>query len=50
MSADAPPAARRRGRRFPDGVNAPVQYGVGITAFVVYLLHYQLLPEDAWPN
>ena len=27
-------------------VNAPVQYGVGITALVVYLLHYQLLPED----
>ena len=26
---------------FPDGVNAPVQYGVGIAAFVVYLLHYQ---------
>ena len=26
---------------FPDGV-----YGVGITALVVYLLHYQLLPED----
>ena len=31
---------------FPDGVNAPVQYGVEIAAFVVYLLHYQLLPED----
>jgi transposase len=31
---------------FPDGVNAPVQYGVGIAAFVVYLLHYQLLPEN----
>src|SRR4249919_511873 len=31
---------------FPHGVNAPVQYGVGIAAFVVYLLHYQLLPED----
>ncbi len=31
---------------FPDGVNAPVQYGAKITAFVVYLLHYQLLPED----
>ena len=27
---------------FPDGVNAPVQYGVRITTFVVYLLHYQL--------
>ena len=31
---------------FPDGVNAPVQYGPAITAFVLYLLHYQLLPED----
>src|SRR5271165_1494142 len=30
---------------FPAGVNAPVQYGARITAFVVYLLHYQLLPE-----
>ena len=24
---------------FPDGVNAPVQYGARITAFVIYLLH-----------
>jgi transposase len=31
---------------FPDGVNAPVQYGPRIAAFVVYLLHHQLLPED----
>jgi transposase len=31
---------------FPDGVKAPVQYGARIAAFVVYLLHYQLLPED----
>ncbi len=31
---------------FPDGVNAPVQYGARITAFVICLLHYQLLPED----
>jgi transposase len=31
---------------FPQGVNAPVQYGPTITAFVLYLLHYQLLPED----
>jgi transposase len=31
---------------FPDGVNAPVQYGPRIAAFVIYLLHYQLLPED----
>jgi transposase len=30
---------------FPQGVNAPVQYGARIAAFVIYLLHYQLLPE-----
>jgi transposase len=31
---------------FPDGINAPVQYGPRIAAVVIYLLHYQLLPED----
>jgi len=31
---------------FPDGVTAPVQYGSRIAAFVVYLLHFQFLPED----
>src|SRR3954462_3818931 len=30
---------------FPDGVSAPVQYGQRIGAFVLYLLHSQLLPE-----
>jgi transposase len=30
---------------FPEGVNAPVQYGARIVAFVIYLQHYQLLPE-----
>jgi len=30
---------------FPDGVSAPVQYGQRISACVLYLLHYQLLPE-----
>jgi transposase len=30
---------------FPDAVTAPVQYGARIAAFVIYLLHYQLLPE-----
>src|ERR1700751_1943116 len=30
---------------FPDGVTAPVQYGQRIGAFVLYLLHYQLLAE-----
>jgi transposase len=30
---------------FPDGVTAPAQYGQRLSAFVLYLLHYQLLPE-----
>ena len=30
---------------FPEGVTGPVQYGARIAAFVLYLLHYQLLPE-----
>jgi transposase len=30
---------------FPDWVTAPVQYGKRIGAVVLYLLHYQLLPE-----
>ena len=30
---------------FPAGVTAPVQYGARIAAVVVYLLHFQLLPE-----
>jgi transposase len=30
---------------FPEGVTAPVQYGQRIAAFVLYLLHFQLLPE-----
>jgi transposase len=30
---------------FPQGVAAPVQYGKRINAVVLYLLHYQLLPE-----
>jgi transposase len=30
---------------FPEGVTAPVQYGKRIGAFVLYLMHYQLLPE-----
>jgi transposase len=31
---------------FPEGVNAPVQYGARICAFVVYLLNYHFVPED----
>jgi transposase len=34
------------GAWFPAGVTAPVQYGPRIAANVVYLAHYQLLPED----
>ncbi len=30
---------------FPEGVNAPVQYGALISAVVIYLLHQQLLPQ-----
>ena len=30
---------------FPEGVTAPVQYGKRISAFVLYLQHYQLRPE-----
>ena len=30
---------------FPEGVNAPVQYGPRIAAFAAYLQHGQLLPE-----
>jgi transposase len=30
---------------FPDGVNAPVQFGARIAAVVIYMLQYQLLPE-----
>ncbi len=30
---------------FPGGVSAPVQYGKRTGALVLYLLHYQLLPE-----
>ena len=30
---------------FPESVNAPVQYGARLAALVVYLLHYQMLPE-----
>ncbi len=30
---------------FPEGIAAPVQYGVRIAAVVVYLLHFQFLPE-----
>ncbi len=31
---------------FPEEVRAPVQYGPRVTAMVLYLLHFQLLPEQ----
>ena len=31
---------------FPDGVNAPVQYGLGVKAVAVYLKNYQFLPYE----
>jgi len=31
---------------FPEGVTAPVQYGPRIAGIVVYLLHFQFLPEQ----
>lgn len=31
---------------FPEGVNAPVQYGSRIQNSIIYLQNYQLLPED----
>jgi transposase len=31
---------------FPENVKAPVQYGPRIAAIVIYLLHYQMLPEQ----
>ena len=31
---------------FPEGINAPVQYGSGVKAAAVYLKNYQLLPYE----
>ena len=31
---------------FPQGVNGPIQYGVGVKAHAVYLSQYQLLPYN----
>ena len=31
---------------FPEGVNSPIQYGVGVKAHAVYLSQYQLLPYN----
>jgi len=41
-----PNCGTRTRARFPEGVTAPVQYGKRIGALVLYLLHYQLLPEQ----
>ena len=40
-----PACGARTRAAFPEGVVAPVQYGARIAAFVVYLLHWQFLPE-----
>ena len=40
-----PACGTRTRAAFPNWVSAPVQYGQRIGAFVLYLLHYQLLPE-----
>lgn len=31
---------------FPDGVNAPVQYGVRLKSQIIYLMNYQFIPYD----
>lgn len=31
---------------FPEGINAPVQYGSGVKAAAVYLKHYQFIPYE----
>jgi len=31
---------------FPEGVNSPIQYGIGVKAHAVYLSQYQLLPYN----
>ena len=35
---------------FPDGINAPVQYGAGVKAYAAYLAHEQFIPEDRLQN
>ena len=45
MTAAASACGTQTRAAFPEGVTAPVQYGKRIGAFVLYLLHYQLLPE-----
>ncbi len=31
---------------FPEGINSPIQYGIGVKAHAVYLSQYQLLPYN----
>lgn len=40
-----PSCGARTRAAFPEGVTAPVQYGRRIIGFLLYLQHYQLLPE-----
>ncbi len=39
-----PECGRENKAAFPEGVDAPVQYGIRVKSFVVYLLVYQLIP------
>lgn len=39
-----PGCGKRHKSAFPDFVNAPVQYGPNLSAHIVYLMNYQLLP------
>jgi transposase len=41
-----PTCGTQTGAAFPEDVAAPVQYGPRLGAVVVYLLHFQLLPEQ----
>ncbi|MEK9134192.1 MAG: DUF6444 domain-containing protein, partial [Pseudomonadota bacterium] len=40
------PCGRLNKAAFPEGVNAPVQYGPGLKAVAVYLKNYQFLPYE----
>lgn len=45
-SCQCPQCGNTTRAAFPEDVTAPVQYGARITAWILYLLHYQLIPED----
>ena len=45
-SCSCPQCGETTRAAFPEDVTAPVQYGARITAWILYLLHYQFVPED----